>query len=254
MLRLEFLDAGGERGITDLTGLQYATNLWGLDLYHNPIVNIGSLAYLTKLEGFNLWGCQVVDLGPLRNLTNLRSVILGNNQISDITPLANLVQLTNLGLDNNQIRDISPIANLILLEELRLNRNTITDITPLIGLKNLKKLYLAENPIHDFSSLGELEGVELDLDIDLSQIRRTQQRRRSTRPKLRAGNSRNTSPFLTECSLTQAARCYNSQGLETGERGIIDLTGIEHATNLHYLNLGGNQIRDIRPLAVFASA
>ena len=38
-------------------------------------------------------------------------------------------------------------------------------------------------------------------------------------------------------------------GLETGERGIIDLTGIEHATNLDYLNVGGNQIRDIRPLA-----
>ena len=38
-------------------------------------------------------------------------------------------------------------------------------------------------------------------------------------------------------------------GLETGERGIIDLTGIEHATNLGYLNVGGNQIRDIRPLA-----
>ena len=38
-------------------------------------------------------------------------------------------------------------------------------------------------------------------------------------------------------------------GLETGERGIIDLTGIEHATNLGYLNVGGNQIHDIHPLA-----
>ncbi len=42
-------------------------------------------------------------------------------------------------------------------------------------------------------------------------------------------------------------------GLETGERGIIDLTGIEHATNLGYLNVGGNQIRDIRPLAGLVS-
>ena len=247
MLRLEFLDAGGERGITDLTGLQYATNLWGLDLYHNPIVNIGSLAYLTKLEGFNLWGCQVVDLGPLRNLTNLRSVILGNNQISDITPLANLVQLTNLGLDNNQIRDISPIANLILLEELRLNRNTITDITPLIGLKNLKKLYLAENPIHDFSSLGELEGVELDLDIDLSRLDELNLVVEIPDSNLEQA-IRETLALPHEISLTQL-QMVQLTGLETGEKGIIDLTGIEYATNLHYLNLGGNQIRDIRPLA-----
>ena len=247
MLRLEFLDAGGERGITDLTGLQYATNLWGLDLYHNPIVNIGSLAYLTKLEGFNLWGCQVVDLGPLRNLTNLRSVILGNNQISDITPLANLVQLTNLGLDNNQIRDISPIANLILLEELRLNRNTITDITPLIGLKNLKKLYLAENPIHDFSSLGELEGVELDLDIDLSRLDELNLVVEIPDSNLEQA-IRETLALPHEISLTQL-QMVQLTGLETSEKGIIDLTGIEYATNLHYLNLGGNQIRDIRPLA-----
>ena len=53
MLRLGFLDAGGDHGIADLTGLQYATNLWGLDLYHNPIVDISPLAHLTKLEGFN---------------------------------------------------------------------------------------------------------------------------------------------------------------------------------------------------------
>ena len=183
----------------------------------------------------------------MRNLTNLRSVILGNNQISDITPLANLVQLTNLGLDNNQIRDISPIANLILLEELRLNRNTITDITPLIGLKNLKKLYLAENPIHDFSSLGELEGVELDLDIDLSRLDELNLVVEIPDSNLEQA-IRETLALPHEISLTQL-QMVQLTGLETGEKGIIDLTGIEYATNLHYLNLGGNQIRDIRPLA-----
>ena len=247
MLKLQRLDAGGDRGITDLTGLQHATNLWGLDLYHNPIVDISPLAYLTKLEGFNLWGCQVVDLNPLRNLKNLRVIILGNNQISDITPLANLAQLTNLGLDNNQIRDINPLSNLTMLEELRLNANEITDITPLVGLKNLKKLYLVDNPIHDFTPLLELEGVELDLKIDLSRLDELNPVVEISDPNLEQ-TIRETLALPHKIPLTRL-QMLRLTGLETGERGIIDLTGIEYATNLHYLNLGRNQIRDIRPLA-----
>ena len=36
------LDAGGNIGITDTTGLQYATNLTALSFYLNPISDIGS--------------------------------------------------------------------------------------------------------------------------------------------------------------------------------------------------------------------
>ena len=38
-------------------------------------------------------------------------------------------------------------------------------------------------------------------------------------------------------------------GLEGRKRGITDLTGLEHATYLQWTNLGGNEIRDISPLA-----
>ena len=251
MLHLEFLDAGGDRGITDLTGLQYATNLWGLDLYHNPIVDISSLAHLTQLEGFNLWGCQVVDLSPLRNLTDLRSVILGNNQISDISPLANLVQLSNLGLDNNQIRDISPLANLILLEELRLNANEITDVTPLAGLGNLKKLYLADNPIHNFRPLAELEGIELDLEIDLSRLDELNIVVEVPDPNLEQAIRESLSlPKVMPLTQQQMLRLTSLDA--GGDRGIADLTGLQYATNLLGLDLYHNPIVDIRPLAHLA--
>ena len=68
MLGLIEFDAGGDRGIVDLTGLEYATNLRFIKLYHNPITDISVFAHFTKLEGFNLWGCQVADLSPLQNL------------------------------------------------------------------------------------------------------------------------------------------------------------------------------------------
>ena len=38
-------------------------------------------------------------------------------------------------------------------------------------------------------------------------------------------------------------------GLEAENQGISDLTGLEHATKLGYLRLGGNQISDLSPLA-----
>ena len=129
--RLTRLDAGGDRGITDLTGLEYATNIQFLGLYHNPIVDITPLAHLTKLEGFNLWGCRIVDLRPLRNLKNLRWIVLGNNQISDISPLAELINLTELHLDRNQIMDFSPIANLVSLETLWIQGNPGDDFSTL---------------------------------------------------------------------------------------------------------------------------
>ena len=136
MLRLMTLEPG-EKGITDLTGLKYATNLTSLLLYLNPIVDISPLSQLTKLRTIHFWGCNVVDLSPLRNLKNLTLIILANNDISDISPLAGLTNLIHLDLGGNRIIDVSPLANLTLLEKLWLNKNAITDVSPLIGLKNL---------------------------------------------------------------------------------------------------------------------
>ena len=59
MQRLTELDAGGNRGITNLTGLEYATQPpISPSLYHNPIVDISPLSHLTKLETIHFWGCR----------------------------------------------------------------------------------------------------------------------------------------------------------------------------------------------------
>ena len=164
MLKLEGLNAGGNRGSTDLTGLEYATNLKGLGLYHNPITDISPLAHLTKLEGFNLWGCRIVDLSPLRNLKHLRSIILGNNQISDLSPLSELTNLTFLELESNQISDISPLAALINLTVLQVDGNQIADFSPLANLVNLEELWINDNFGVDISPLAHLNLTEFRYD------------------------------------------------------------------------------------------
>ena len=246
MLRLTYLEAA-DRGITDLTGLEYATNLQSLELHRNPIVDISPLAHLTKLEGFNLWGCQIVDLSPLRNLKNLRGIILGDNQISDISPLAELINLTVLALNHNQVSDLIPLVNLTALETLWLDRNAITDISPLSGLKNLKELRLANNPIHDFTPLLKLKGVELDLGIDLSRLDELSVVVEVPDPDLEKV-LREALELPDDIPLTQL-QMLRLTYLEAADRGITDLTGLEYATNLQSLELHRNPIVDISPLA-----
>ena len=244
MLQLRDLDAGGDRGIVDLTGLEYATNIVTLSLYHNPVEDISSLDSMTKMTGFNLWGCRIVDLSPLRDLQNLNWIVLGNNQISDISPLAGLINLTTLHVDSNQIVDISPLTSLTRLEELRLNRNAITDITPLTKLKNLQKLHLADNPFHDFSTLFELEGVELDIEISegFNAIVEVPD------PNLRL-LIRETLSLPDAVPLTQGQMQRLTNLNAGGDRGITDLIGLEYATNIQSLELYNNPIVDISPLA-----
>jgi hypothetical protein len=63
MLGLTSLTAQG-RGITDLTGLEYATNLTNLDLLMNEISDLSPLAGLTNLT--------FLDLATIRSATSLR--------------------------------------------------------------------------------------------------------------------------------------------------------------------------------------
>ena len=97
---LSFLSAS--RGdITDLTGLEYCTNLTHLSLAYNQVIDISLLASLTDLTWLDLAYNQVSDISPLASLTDLTWLHLGDNQVSDISPLASLTNLTWLSLAYN---------------------------------------------------------------------------------------------------------------------------------------------------------
>ena len=261
MSRLTNLDAE-ERGIIDLTGLEYAINIKSLRLDNNPIAAISPLAHLTKLEGVHLLGCDIVDLSPLGNLKNLRGLFLGHNQISDISPLAELTNLTTLHLQSNQIVDLRPLANLINLWEfwiqdnsveditilanltqltvLRLDNNQIRDISPLVHLTQLEELHVADNPFYDFSPLLKLEGVELDIEISEGFNIVVEIPDPNLKRLIREALSLPEGVPLTQQQMLRLTR------LEAGgDRGITNLTGLEYATNIRSLRLHNNPIVDI---------
>ena len=90
-------------GITDLTGIELATNLTELRLPGNEIGNVFLLGQLTKLTRLNLAGNKISNLTSLANLTNLTSLDLSDNRIVDVAPLKKLTRLVELNLSKNDI-------------------------------------------------------------------------------------------------------------------------------------------------------
>ena len=143
-------------GISDLTGLEVASNFTHLDLRDNSLTDISALAGLTKLIQLALSNNSIVDISPLTGLTALEWLVLDNNSVTDISALAKLTMLADLALDTNSIANISPLANLTGLKQLVLGNNVISDISPLLNLTDLSLLYLEENNIKDISPLSGL--------------------------------------------------------------------------------------------------
>ena len=156
-----------EAGISNLTGLEHATNLTVLKFDNNSISDISALANLTNLIALHLWRNSVSDLSPLAGLTKLTGLYLGGSSASDLSPLAGLTNLESLFLDSNGISNLSALAGLTKLTRLAVNNNSVSDLSPLVGLTNLSWMRLASNNISDLSPLvtnmGLGSGDELDL-------------------------------------------------------------------------------------------
>ena len=156
LTRLEASNAN----ISDLTGLEFATNLTELELGPERIAN--------EWRNSN----AVKDLSPLAGLTRLTRLHLPNNSISDISAVADLTSLTWLNLWGNSISAIFPVAGLTKLTDLYLGDNNISDISPLAantGLGSGDTVNVKGNPlsylsIHTHIPALQNKGVTVEFD------------------------------------------------------------------------------------------
>ena len=156
LLQLEELDAGGDRGITNLTGLEFATNLRSLIMWGNRHIALVPIASLERLTYLDAAACDLSDVAVLSNLVSLTTLNLRSNRIVNLSPLANLHNLVSLRLSENWISNVSPLADLAQLEYLYLRKNKIIDASPLTNLQNLSVLDIRINPIINLAVLEEL--------------------------------------------------------------------------------------------------
>ena len=207
-------------GISDLTGLEYCTNLTNLKLHSNQISNISPLSSLTKLTHLYIGDNQISDISPLAGLTNLKELGLNNNKISNLAGLEYCTNLTNLDLHSNQISNISPLSSLTKLTHLYIGTNhQISDISPLASLTKLVVLWLNYNQISDISPLSSLTNL-IQLKLNSNQI--------------------------TDISPLSSLTTIN--GLYLGNNRITDISPLASLPLLHWLDLKNNQISDISPL------
>lgn len=111
LLTLGSLSLNG-KGITNLSGIENASNISYLDISNNPALkDISSIQKFTNLRYLTASGCSIENITPLQNMIRLSYLDLRNNNIKSIAPLKNLTGLTTLYLSGNPIVDYSPVRS-----------------------------------------------------------------------------------------------------------------------------------------------
>ena len=242
MAKLTRIEAD-EKGIRDLTGLEYATKLERIEFRRNAISDLSPLAGLTRLADINLPGNEITDLSPLAGLINVGWMGLDKNQITDLSPLKGLVKLNGIAIEGNPISDISPLAGLLSLQEIRAWRTLITDFSPLANARRLRLLTISDNK--SLSSLSSLKGLKSlkELHIhrcavsDLSGLEALTQLTSLTLPH----------NLISDVSALKSLKALTHLNLE--HNLISDVSPLKGLTRLKGLYLDGNAISDVSPLA-----
>ena len=220
MARLTTLKASN-RGIKDLTGLEFAINLEELWISDNPVSDLSPLAGCVNLIGLSAWDTPLSDLSPLANLTKLEWLACVGGSISDLSPLAGLTNLRNLTLYTQRISDLSPLASLINLREIKMPHNDISDLSPLASLINLDNIAMYDNEISDLSPLAKLTQLI----------------------RLRLHSNHQIS------DLSPLRNLMNLGHLDIASNQISDISPLSGLINLRDLTLANNQISDVSPLS-----
>ena len=216
------------KGIYDITGLEFATSLTELAISQNPITDLRPLSNLTQLVQLYFEhvpeNAMDLDLRPLSTLINLEVLSLWNTWISaDISTLAGLKKLRVLELSSNQIEDISLLEGLTELRILQIKGSPIKDLHPLANLTNLRRLYLSDvSPI--------------TLNLDISPL---------------ANLTHLEALFLENCRVSDIsllARLKKLRILDLTNNQILDFTPLAELMELRTLLIRGNWTHDISSL------
>ena len=233
--------------ISDLSGLQFCTNLKVLDL-----------------RG----GANFSDLTPMKNLLSLQELYIseaGSGLISDISPLQNLTQLQSLSLTCPKLSNISVIQNLLHLQSLSLVSTSLSDISPLQDLTEITWLQLISDALSDLAPVQHFTKLKL-LEADSKLLTSNDLGILQSLPQLTSLTIRGTSisDFSVVQHLSQLQDVHlernqisdvsqftpltNLISLELAHNQITDISALQTMTQLQYLKLSYNQISDISSL------
>ncbi len=165
---------GSMHPVTDLTGLEYCTNLTQFHVSGLEGLDWSIVSGFTKLEELGLTNVGLTAVPDCSALTNLKYVTLSSNStLTDISGLANCNSLVDVNLrDCTSLKDISPLKNKTNLTTLDLEKvyidesNQTSYMETIASLTNLTSAYFCYDEIKDehlsmFAPLTNLEYLNL---------------------------------------------------------------------------------------------
>ena len=157
-----------------------------LDLSNMNITNISGIEYLTNLRSLNLANNKISDFTPLSRMFNLSYLNLHNTGISDISIIPNFFnnwpERLEMDFSNNKIQDISCLKNWAISQtsvyigwmaggdidqrvmHLNFANNQITDISVINNLRTLAYIDLSNNRVKIISKLKDYNFLLNDYD------------------------------------------------------------------------------------------
>ncbi|PEC52581.1 internalin, partial [Bacillus cereus] len=209
------------KGIQNVTGLEYMTNLETLTLEEVKLENIQFISNLRQLKSLSITYGELKEIGPLAELENIESLNLRNNKISDLSPLSQMKKIKMLDLNSNYIKDIKPLFTVTTLKTLTVANNQISNanLAGIEQLKNVKSLSLSNNGLTNIEHITPMKKL-VELDLSKNELE-------------------NIEPL---------SRLSTVQSLNLEENYISDITLLSQLTGLYDLKLGSNEIRDVRPV------
>lgn len=179
--------------VSNLTGLQYASNINEFVFSYNQTKNLDAIANFPLLKKVIAVQDGLTDISALATLPALESVDISYNPIEDFSPIYKIKNLTAFTYDSgawlypsnpqindrqfenfvnikglkfinlswNQVSDLSPLTGNDYIENLQLNHNHLSNIAPISTMKNLNVLYLNQNNLTSIEALKSLRHLQL---------------------------------------------------------------------------------------------
>jgi uncharacterized repeat protein (TIGR02543 family) len=179
------------KGLTDISGLQFAQNITTLSINLNKVTDLQCLGSLPKLNTIYAYGNKIIDLSKIPVFQAIKYIDIAGNPFADFTGMPSIPGLEKLRIGYNfpefslnglpglsglkeltiesvSVNDLSPLSNVPNLEVLEFSECTIASLQSLPSLLHLKKLNIDGITI-DTTSMPDLPALE-ELDIGASNI------------------------------------------------------------------------------------
>ncbi len=140
--------------LTNLSGLEFLTNLEFLSCANNQLTSLKGIENLTELCYFDCKMNSLTYLLGIENLVNLESLDCSSNHLLNLEGIENFIKLKDLHCYENLLFNLDELKKLTNLISLDCHLNQITSLKGIRNLTNLTDL------ICNYNHLTSLEDVE----------------------------------------------------------------------------------------------